>query len=223
MGGERLGSEPHPSSSNKCVFHFQQRVPIPSYLIALVVGALESRYLCFHTHRTSNGVWNYSVSSCWLAEKLVLGVMCGVRRRWWIKLPGSLKRCVYVCVCVCVCVCVHACVQRERERETSSWKYMYLLLNLHRQKKCFVLLRKLQVNTCGASMTCSFCLPHFPMEAWKTPASLLYLLPYWWVDWVIQLYVFQHFWCLLLTRSWPSDVAARTLITNNPFSFPGWW
>ena len=44
MSGERLGSEPHPTETGKKVFRFQQKVPIPSYLVAIVVGALESRY-----------------------------------------------------------------------------------------------------------------------------------------------------------------------------------
>ena len=48
MGGERLGSEPHPKDSSKKVVRFQQKVPIPSYLIALVVGALESRCVCVY-------------------------------------------------------------------------------------------------------------------------------------------------------------------------------
>ena len=43
MGAERLGSEPHPSDSTLTVFKFRQSVPIPSYLTALVVGALENR------------------------------------------------------------------------------------------------------------------------------------------------------------------------------------
>ena len=43
MGAERLGSESHSSDSSLCVFSFRQNVPIPSYLTALVVGALESK------------------------------------------------------------------------------------------------------------------------------------------------------------------------------------
>ena len=37
------GSKDHVSDSSKRTHHFEQKVPIPSYLIALVVGALESR------------------------------------------------------------------------------------------------------------------------------------------------------------------------------------
>ena len=44
MSGERLGSEAHPTETGKKVFRFQQKVPIPSYLVAIVVGALECRY-----------------------------------------------------------------------------------------------------------------------------------------------------------------------------------
>ena len=43
MGAERLGSEPHPSDPALTIFSFRQKVPIPSYLTALVVGALESK------------------------------------------------------------------------------------------------------------------------------------------------------------------------------------
>lgn len=43
MSGERLVSEQHPTKAGKMVFRFQQEIPIPSYLVALVVGALESR------------------------------------------------------------------------------------------------------------------------------------------------------------------------------------
>jgi leukotriene-A4 hydrolase len=43
MGAERVGVEPHPSDPSHSVFSFRQTVPIPSYLTALVVGALESK------------------------------------------------------------------------------------------------------------------------------------------------------------------------------------
>ena len=43
MGAERLGSEPHPTDAGKKVFRFQQKIPIPSNILALVVGAVESR------------------------------------------------------------------------------------------------------------------------------------------------------------------------------------
>ena len=45
MGAGRLGSKPHPSDSSLTVFSFRQSVPIPSYLAALVVGALESKWV----------------------------------------------------------------------------------------------------------------------------------------------------------------------------------
>ena len=44
MSGERLISEQHPTKAGKMVFRFRQEIPIPSYLVALVVGALESRW-----------------------------------------------------------------------------------------------------------------------------------------------------------------------------------
>lgn len=43
MGAERLGSEPHPTDPALIVFSFRQAVPIPSYLTAMVVGALDSK------------------------------------------------------------------------------------------------------------------------------------------------------------------------------------
>ena len=43
MSAERLGEEPHSSEPGKKVCKFCQKTPIPSYLTALVVGALESR------------------------------------------------------------------------------------------------------------------------------------------------------------------------------------
>ena len=43
MSAERLGDELCPSDSSKKTFLFKQSVPIPSYLIAIVVGLLESR------------------------------------------------------------------------------------------------------------------------------------------------------------------------------------
>lgn len=43
MSAKRQGSVPHLSDSSKTVFKFHQMIPISSYLVALVVGALESR------------------------------------------------------------------------------------------------------------------------------------------------------------------------------------
>ena len=46
MSAERLGEEPlsgTQSGPEKKLCQFQQKTPIPSYLIALVVGALDSR------------------------------------------------------------------------------------------------------------------------------------------------------------------------------------
>ncbi len=43
MSAERKGAEVCSDSPDKTVTRFEQNVPIPSYLIALVVGALESR------------------------------------------------------------------------------------------------------------------------------------------------------------------------------------
>ena len=45
MSAERLGEEPHSTQPGKKLCKFQQKTPIPSYLIALVVGALDSRYV----------------------------------------------------------------------------------------------------------------------------------------------------------------------------------
>ena len=43
MGAERKGSEVKPDSPDRTVTRFEQNIPVPSYLVALVVGALESR------------------------------------------------------------------------------------------------------------------------------------------------------------------------------------
>ncbi len=43
MSAERLGDELCPSDPAKKTYLFKQSVPIPSYLIAIVVGLLESR------------------------------------------------------------------------------------------------------------------------------------------------------------------------------------
>ncbi|XP_022105369.1 leukotriene A-4 hydrolase-like isoform X1 [Acanthaster planci] len=43
MSAVRLGEEPCPTDASKTTYLFQQSVPIPSYLIAIVVGLLESR------------------------------------------------------------------------------------------------------------------------------------------------------------------------------------
>ena len=47
MSAKRQGSVPHLSDSSKTVFKFHQMIPISSYLVALVVGALESRYIVY--------------------------------------------------------------------------------------------------------------------------------------------------------------------------------
>ena len=47
MSAERLREESHSTDASKKVCRFHQRTPIPSYLIALVVGALDSRQV-FH-------------------------------------------------------------------------------------------------------------------------------------------------------------------------------
>uniref|UniRef100_A0A8C3JNP1 Leukotriene A4 hydrolase n=1 Tax=Calidris pygmaea TaxID=425635 RepID=A0A8C3JNP1_9CHAR len=43
MSANRDGEMPDPEDSSRKIYHFSQNVPIPCYLIALVVGALESR------------------------------------------------------------------------------------------------------------------------------------------------------------------------------------
>ncbi|XP_062610760.1 leukotriene A-4 hydrolase-like isoform X1 [Saccostrea cucullata] len=43
MSAVRLEPEPHPSDSCKLIHQFEQKVPIPTYLIAIVGGDLESR------------------------------------------------------------------------------------------------------------------------------------------------------------------------------------
>lgn len=43
MSAVRSEPEPHPSDSGKLVHQFLQKVPIPTYLIAIVGGDLESR------------------------------------------------------------------------------------------------------------------------------------------------------------------------------------
>uniref|UniRef100_A0A8C2HEV7 Leukotriene A4 hydrolase n=1 Tax=Cyprinus carpio TaxID=7962 RepID=A0A8C2HEV7_CYPCA len=43
MSALRDGQEPDPSDSNRVIYRFRQPVPMPAYLIAIVVGALESR------------------------------------------------------------------------------------------------------------------------------------------------------------------------------------
>ena len=44
MSAIKNGSELDPKDATKSLHHFEQKVPIPSYLIAIVVGALESRW-----------------------------------------------------------------------------------------------------------------------------------------------------------------------------------
>uniref|UniRef100_A0AAZ3RGC1 Leukotriene A(4) hydrolase n=2 Tax=Oncorhynchus TaxID=8016 RepID=A0AAZ3RGC1_ONCTS len=43
MSAVRDGQEPDPQDSSRAIYRFRQPVPMPSYLIAIVVGALESR------------------------------------------------------------------------------------------------------------------------------------------------------------------------------------
>uniref|UniRef100_A0A4W5LLX3 Leukotriene A(4) hydrolase n=1 Tax=Hucho hucho TaxID=62062 RepID=A0A4W5LLX3_9TELE len=43
MSAVRDGQEPDPQDSSRIIYRFRQPVPMPSYLIAIVVGALESR------------------------------------------------------------------------------------------------------------------------------------------------------------------------------------
>ncbi|XP_029522066.1 leukotriene A-4 hydrolase-like [Oncorhynchus nerka] len=43
MSAIRDGEEPDPQDSSRAIYSFRQPVPMPSYLIAIVVGALESR------------------------------------------------------------------------------------------------------------------------------------------------------------------------------------
>jgi len=43
MSGLRKGSEPDKNDMSKTTYHFEQPVPIASYLIAIVVGDLVSR------------------------------------------------------------------------------------------------------------------------------------------------------------------------------------
>ena len=43
MSAERKGSRVHPDSPDKMVTQFEQSIPVPSYLVTLVVGALVSR------------------------------------------------------------------------------------------------------------------------------------------------------------------------------------
>lgn len=45
MSAMRDGQEPDPQDSSRVVYRFRQPVPMPSYLIAIVVGALESRVI----------------------------------------------------------------------------------------------------------------------------------------------------------------------------------
>ncbi|CAL1542751.1 unnamed protein product [Lymnaea stagnalis] len=45
MSAERLGTEPAADSPNEVVTKFSQKVPIPSYLIAIVAGDIESRQI----------------------------------------------------------------------------------------------------------------------------------------------------------------------------------
>ncbi|EPY78897.1 hypothetical protein CB1_000994009 [Camelus ferus] len=49
MSAIRDGEAPDPEDSSRKIYRFSQKVPIPCYLIALVVGALESRLNEGHT------------------------------------------------------------------------------------------------------------------------------------------------------------------------------
>ena len=43
MSAVKKESVPHPTDKNLVISKFDQKIPIPSYLIAVVVGALEGR------------------------------------------------------------------------------------------------------------------------------------------------------------------------------------
>lgn len=45
MSAVRLNPQAHPSDNSKLVHQFEQKVPIPTYLIAIVGGDLESKYV----------------------------------------------------------------------------------------------------------------------------------------------------------------------------------
>jgi leukotriene-A4 hydrolase len=57
MSSLREGSEPDPNDQSKRLYRFNQPVPMPSYLIAIVVGDLVDRFvlsaahvrICFYT------------------------------------------------------------------------------------------------------------------------------------------------------------------------------
>jgi len=54
MSGLRKGSEPDSKDSSKMVHHFEQPVPVASYLIALAVGNLVSRSLCLCCYNSTS-------------------------------------------------------------------------------------------------------------------------------------------------------------------------
>jgi len=51
MSSLRKGSEPDKNDASKMVHHFEQPVPVASYLIAIVIGNLVSRSVwCCYTY-----------------------------------------------------------------------------------------------------------------------------------------------------------------------------
>ena len=82
MSAERLGEEAHPTDSGRKICRFQQKTPIPSYLIALVVGSLESRY-----YKTISVLLQCIITDCvyivsiHVVGRLALRAKCGVRQK----------------------------------------------------------------------------------------------------------------------------------------------
>jgi len=52
MSSLRKGSEPDKNDTSKMVHHFEQPVPVASYLIAIVIGNLVSRsvWCCYNSY-----------------------------------------------------------------------------------------------------------------------------------------------------------------------------
>ena len=64
MSAERQGEESHSTDTSKKVCRFHQQTPIPSYLIALVVGALDSRQVRVSSRNFYlgwKGVWYFHI------------------------------------------------------------------------------------------------------------------------------------------------------------------
>jgi hypothetical protein len=79
MSAERLGEEPLSGTQpgpEKKLCRFQQKTPIPSYLIALVVGALDSRYMYVYTF-----TWSY------YSAAMYLHLFQGTRFFWLLASP----------------------------------------------------------------------------------------------------------------------------------------